>query len=442
MKGRLEGKEAAQFLKKSGCSTDILKKIWMISAQTDANFLEKEEFYVALRLIALAQNNMEVSDEAIRFNSPLPPLPVMDLREKKAQEQNINSSTISTNQSMIMNNSIDQSVWIISDEDNKKYSELFNKNKDMDNKITINKAFEMFKKSKIAQEKLVKILSLIPSVDTKTFQINEFKVIIHLIYKCYSNLEVPNQLPEVLQKVIMDGQVVSTNQSMDFMNIIKPNSVIKQQQPEASNVNINFLNQNMINPPIIDPSNNAFGNFSNVPNITSQTLPLTSRNDNLSSTILPPNESFIVDNKPAVNHNNFTNINTSSQVRMNSPILTKSIIQPSTTQNKTLSFDNLKPIQNNMQNLYQESLNENTFLIKLLEEDQILLDNLTEDLSRVIKNTELINEKNSSLKNKILEIRRKINLERDNLAKANMNLQNKTNELINTTSIKLSFICR
>jgi len=442
MKGRLEGKEAAQFLKKSGCSTDILKKIWMISAQTDANFLEKEEFYVALRLIALAQNNMEVSDEAIRFNSPLPPLPVMDLREKKAQEQNINSSTISTNQSMIMNNSIDQSVWIISDEDNKKYSELFNKNKDMDNKITINKAFEMFKKSKIAQEKLVKILSLIPSVDTKTFQINEFKVIIHLIYKCYSNLEVPNQLPEVLQKVIMDGQVVSTNQSMDFMNIIKPNSVIKQQQPEASNVNINFLNQNMINPPIIDPSNNAFGNFSNVPNITSQTLPLTSRNDNLSSTILPPNESFIVDNKPAVNHNNFNNINTSSQVRMNSPILTKSIIQPSTTQNKTLSFDNLKPIQNNMQNLYQESLNENTFLIKLLEEDQILLDNLTEDLSRVIKNTELINEKNSSLKNKILEIRRKINLERDNLAKANMNLQNKTNELINTTSIKLSFICR
>jgi len=89
MKGRLEGKEAAQFLKKSGCSTDILKKIWMISAQTDANFLEKEEFYVAMRLIALAQNNMEVSDEAIRFNSPLPPLPVMDLREKRLRNKKL-----------------------------------------------------------------------------------------------------------------------------------------------------------------------------------------------------------------------------------------------------------------------------------------------------------------------------------------------------------------
>lgn len=435
MKGRLEGKEAAQFLKKSGCSTDILKKIWMISAQTDTNYLEKEEFYVAMRLIALAQNNMEVSDEAIRFNSPIPPLPVMDLREKKAQEQNVNSSTISTNQSMIMNNSIDQSLWVICEEDNKKYSELFNKNKDMENKITINKAVEMFKKSKIAQEKLVKILSLVASTDGKTYQMNEFKVIIHLIYKCYSNVEVPNYLPEVLQKVIMESPVVvSTNQSMDFMNVIKPNTI--KQQPENSNVN--FLNPNPINSTINDPSNIGFSNFSNIPNITSQQVPLTNRNDNISSSLLPQSESLIVENKPAMNFtNNFSNVNTTTQVRMNSPITSKSIIQPSMIQTKPLSFENLKSVQGNMQNLYQDSVNENVFLNKVLEEDQNLLDNLTEDISRIIKNIESINEKNSTLKNKILELRRKINLERDNLAKANMNLQNKTNELILTTSINI-----
>ena len=52
-----------------------------------------------------------------------------------------------------------------------------------------------------------------------------------------------------------------------------------------------------------------------------------------------------------------------------------------------------------------------------------------------MNNIERINEKNSILKTKILDIRRKINLERDNLLKANMTFQTKSNELISNTSI-------
>jgi len=72
---RVEGKEAAEFLRKSGLPKDLLKTIWLMAAKTSPSYLEKEEFYVALRLIALAQNNMEVSEESIRLNHPLPPPP-------------------------------------------------------------------------------------------------------------------------------------------------------------------------------------------------------------------------------------------------------------------------------------------------------------------------------------------------------------------------------
>lgn len=43
---------------------EILKKIWIISSQ-NKDALNREEFYIALKLISYAQNNLEVSKEAI-----------------------------------------------------------------------------------------------------------------------------------------------------------------------------------------------------------------------------------------------------------------------------------------------------------------------------------------------------------------------------------------
>ena len=74
-KGRIDGKQAADFMKRSNLDRDTLKKIWLIAAQTNNKFLEREELFVALRLIALAQNNMPVSEKSIEMNYPIPPLP-------------------------------------------------------------------------------------------------------------------------------------------------------------------------------------------------------------------------------------------------------------------------------------------------------------------------------------------------------------------------------
>ena len=68
--GKLDSRAAADFLKKSGISRNILKTIWLTASKSSITHIEKEEFYVALRLIALAQNNYPYTEEAIEKNSP------------------------------------------------------------------------------------------------------------------------------------------------------------------------------------------------------------------------------------------------------------------------------------------------------------------------------------------------------------------------------------
>ena len=74
-RGRVEGKDAATFFRRSGLPSEVLKKIWLI-ATSDNKTLDKEEFYVYMRLVAYAQNNIEVSPQSIIQNikAPLPKL--------------------------------------------------------------------------------------------------------------------------------------------------------------------------------------------------------------------------------------------------------------------------------------------------------------------------------------------------------------------------------
>ena len=79
--GKLTNKEAANFMKKSGLNKNILKNIFLIASPKSKQYLERDEFYVALRLIALAQNNMPYNEQAIILNKPIPPLPNFNLKK-------------------------------------------------------------------------------------------------------------------------------------------------------------------------------------------------------------------------------------------------------------------------------------------------------------------------------------------------------------------------
>lgn len=49
---KVGGKDAVLFFKKSGLPVERLKDFWKIAARTSNEYLTKDEFYVALRLIA------------------------------------------------------------------------------------------------------------------------------------------------------------------------------------------------------------------------------------------------------------------------------------------------------------------------------------------------------------------------------------------------------
>ena len=82
--GRVVGKDAVAFFKRSGLPVESLRKIWLI-ASSDNKVLNREEFYVALRLVAYGQNGIEVSPESIMKNLKVP-LPKMQSQITKAPE--------------------------------------------------------------------------------------------------------------------------------------------------------------------------------------------------------------------------------------------------------------------------------------------------------------------------------------------------------------------
>lgn len=65
---KVGGKEGVTFFKRSGIPTDQLKNIWIFAAKTSPEYLLRDEFYLALRLIAYAQNGIQPTEESIRFN--------------------------------------------------------------------------------------------------------------------------------------------------------------------------------------------------------------------------------------------------------------------------------------------------------------------------------------------------------------------------------------
>jgi hypothetical protein len=64
---KLGGAAAVNFFKGSGLDMQKLKEIWLIAAQTSPEAVNKEEFYVALRLIAYTQNGIAANAESIAF---------------------------------------------------------------------------------------------------------------------------------------------------------------------------------------------------------------------------------------------------------------------------------------------------------------------------------------------------------------------------------------
>lgn len=70
--GRAGASEAALFFKKSGLSDIILGKIWYLADPEGKGCLDKQDFYVALRLVARTHNSHEVNLSSLNLTMPPP----------------------------------------------------------------------------------------------------------------------------------------------------------------------------------------------------------------------------------------------------------------------------------------------------------------------------------------------------------------------------------
>uniref|UniRef100_A0A665U6P6 Epidermal growth factor receptor pathway substrate 15 n=1 Tax=Echeneis naucrates TaxID=173247 RepID=A0A665U6P6_ECHNA len=70
--GRVAAADAALFLKRSGLADLVLGKIWDLADSERKGSLNKQQFFIALRLVACAQNGLEVSLKSLNVAVPPP----------------------------------------------------------------------------------------------------------------------------------------------------------------------------------------------------------------------------------------------------------------------------------------------------------------------------------------------------------------------------------
>ena len=235
--GKLKAKDAANFMKKSGLTRDILKNIYLIASQSSKQFLERDEFYVALRLIALAQNNMPYNAQAIILNRPIPPLPNFNLKKDYLSD--------------------DDALFEMRNDEKVKYKRFFDINKDGNNdNISARKAIQMWRSTGVDDNIIKRIAEILKPNETKGFlNLREFQVATHLI-NLSDKHEIPTQLPNNLRKYL--GRPEIGNNANYNMNL----------NMNINNNNNNSYNRNNNNDRINNIMNFDFGN--NINNSNSQ----------------------------------------------------------------------------------------------------------------------------------------------------------------------------
>ena len=375
---KLEAKDAGNFMRKSGLPKQKLKEIWIISCQTNPSYLYKDEFYLALRLIALAQNGYDINRESIINNQPIPPLP------------NFNNN-INQNQG---------DPYELNETNKIKFKGYFDKNKDSPGyKITGNKVVYMWRSTNADDATIQQIINLLkPFEERGFFNLREFQVGTKLLSlsKTYG---IPNTLPVSLAKYLGRSGGVAGVGNLRGRSPNPGSGLMRNQNPlEISNMNI------------LQTLNNESSNrFNNVLNRINNTQSQTKRTSN--------------SNQDLINFNSNKGINESNNICMNSIEVTSI--------NKISSFS--PSLTNKNQNL-EEKFDEITKKMTLLDADFKAVNNRIFNVKKELENLKekqgKIKEEMDELLENIENLNREIKAKSEDLYKNNNSYGNKNNNTI------------
>nr|XP_033771769.1 epidermal growth factor receptor substrate 15 isoform X2 [Geotrypetes seraphini] len=178
--GKVLASDAALFLKTSGLTDLILGKIWDL-ADTDAKgYLNKQEFYVALRLVACAQDGLDVSLASL--NLVVPPPRFHD-----------------TGSPLLVGGSVGTDIpWAVKLEEKAKYDVIFDSLIPVNGFLSGEKVKPVLLNSKLPVDVLGRVWELSDIDHDGLLDRDEFAVAMFLVYCALEKEPVPMSLPPAL----------------------------------------------------------------------------------------------------------------------------------------------------------------------------------------------------------------------------------------------------
>uniref|UniRef100_A0A8B9QXE8 Epidermal growth factor receptor pathway substrate 15 n=1 Tax=Anas platyrhynchos TaxID=8839 RepID=A0A8B9QXE8_ANAPL len=178
--GRVLASDAAVFLKKSGLTDLVLGKIWDLADTDGKGILNKQEFFVALRLVACAQNGLDVSLSSL--NLPVPPPRFTD-----------------TSSPLLLNATASSDVpWAVKPEDKAKYDAIFDSLNPINGLLSGDKVKPVLLNSKLPVDILGRVWELSDIDRDGMLDRDEFAVAMFLVYCALEKEPVPMSLPAAL----------------------------------------------------------------------------------------------------------------------------------------------------------------------------------------------------------------------------------------------------
>ncbi|XP_021106731.1 epidermal growth factor receptor substrate 15-like 1 isoform X17 [Heterocephalus glaber] len=174
--GRVGASEAALFLKKSGLSDVTLGKIWDLADPEGKGFLDKQGFYVALRLVACAQSGHEVT--LSNLNLSMPPPKFHD-----------------TSSPLMVTLPSAEAPWAVRVEEKAKFDGIFESLLPVKGLLSGDKVKPVLMNSKLPLDVLGRVWDLSDIDKDGHLDRDEFAVAMHLVYRALEKEPVPSILP-------------------------------------------------------------------------------------------------------------------------------------------------------------------------------------------------------------------------------------------------------
>ncbi|XP_057639475.1 epidermal growth factor receptor substrate 15 isoform X3 [Chionomys nivalis] len=219
--GRVLASDAAAFLKKSGLPALILGKIWDLADTDGKGVLSKQEFFIALRLVACAQNGLDVSLSSLNLAVPPP-------RFHDSNSPLLTSGT-----------SAAELPWAVKSEDKAKYDVIFDSLSPVDGFLSGDKVKPVLLNSKLPVEILGRVWELSDIDHDGKLDRDEFAVAMFLVYCALEKEPVPMSLPPALvppskrTTVSISGSVwsVPSSAAKDSYHSLPPVGILPTKAP-------------------------------------------------------------------------------------------------------------------------------------------------------------------------------------------------------------------